>query len=107
MSSPTGVVKWVRPRPRSPDQKFISGDCGLTQNSSGYYGLLKSGAKFEFGMTELPTVTMPSGVTITAIASGNDQELALTSGGTVYAWGSDQFGQVVVQDPEEGGETDL
>ncbi len=41
-------------RTTEPDQKFISGECGMTQNSSGYYGLLKSGAKFEFGMTELP-----------------------------------------------------
>jgi len=41
-------------RTTEPDQKFISGECGMTLNSSGYYGLLKSGAKFEFGMTELP-----------------------------------------------------
>jgi sn-glycerol 3-phosphate transport system substrate-binding protein len=41
-------------RTTEPDQKFISGDCGMTQNSSGYYGALKAGAKFPFGMTELP-----------------------------------------------------
>jgi sn-glycerol 3-phosphate transport system substrate-binding protein len=41
-------------RTTEPDQKFISGDCGMTQNSSGYYGTLKAGAKFPFGMTELP-----------------------------------------------------
>jgi sn-glycerol 3-phosphate transport system substrate-binding protein len=41
-------------RTTEPDQKFISGDCGMTQNSSGYYGVLKAGAKFPFGMTELP-----------------------------------------------------
>jgi sn-glycerol 3-phosphate transport system substrate-binding protein len=41
-------------RTTEPDQKFIAGDCGMTQNSSGYYGTLKAGAKFPFGMTELP-----------------------------------------------------
>ena len=41
-------------RTTEPDQKFISGDCGMTHNSSGYFGALKAGAKFPFGMTELP-----------------------------------------------------
>jgi sn-glycerol 3-phosphate transport system substrate-binding protein len=41
-------------RTTEPDAKFIAGDCGMTQNSSGYYGALKAGAKFAFGMTQLP-----------------------------------------------------
>jgi sn-glycerol 3-phosphate transport system substrate-binding protein len=41
-------------RTTEPDAKFIAGDCGMTQNSSGYYGALKSGAKFAWGVTQLP-----------------------------------------------------
>ena len=37
-----------------PDQKFVSGECGMTLNSSGFYGLAKAGAKFAFGVGELP-----------------------------------------------------
>jgi sn-glycerol 3-phosphate transport system substrate-binding protein len=37
-----------------PDQKFVSGECGMTLNSSGYFGLAKAGAKFPFGVGELP-----------------------------------------------------
>ncbi len=41
-------------RTTEPDNKFISGECGMTQNSSAFYGLVKKGAKFDFGVTELP-----------------------------------------------------
>jgi sn-glycerol 3-phosphate transport system substrate-binding protein len=41
-------------RTTEPDQRFISGDCGMIQNSSGYYGAVKAGAKFPFGVTQLP-----------------------------------------------------
>lgn len=41
-------------RTTEPDQKFVSGECGMTLNSSGYYGLAKAGAKFPFGVGELP-----------------------------------------------------
>ncbi|HEX6841022.1 MAG TPA: sn-glycerol-3-phosphate ABC transporter substrate-binding protein UgpB [Stellaceae bacterium] len=37
-----------------PDQKFVSGECGMTLNSSGFWGIAKAGAKFPFGMGELP-----------------------------------------------------
>ncbi|MGO8916636.1 MAG: sn-glycerol-3-phosphate ABC transporter substrate-binding protein UgpB [Stellaceae bacterium] len=37
-----------------PDQKFVSGECGMTLNSSGFFGLAKAGAKFPFGVGELP-----------------------------------------------------
>ena len=41
-------------RTTEPDQMFVSGQCGMTLNSSAYYGLAKAGAKFPFGMAELP-----------------------------------------------------
>jgi sn-glycerol 3-phosphate transport system substrate-binding protein len=34
--------------------RFISGDCAMIQTSSGFYGNVKTNAKFAFGMTELP-----------------------------------------------------
>ena len=43
-----------RGRTTEPDQAFISGDCGMTQNSSGFYGAVKAGAKFAWGVTQLP-----------------------------------------------------
>jgi hypothetical protein len=39
-------------------------------------------------------VSLPSGVTATAIAAGKDHGLALTSNGAVYAWGYNAWGQV-------------
>jgi len=57
-------------RTTEPDQKFISGECGMTQNSSGYYGLLKSGAKFEFGMTPLPYYPDVAGAPQNSIIGG-------------------------------------
>ena len=41
-------------RTTEPDAKFVAGECGLLQGSSAAYGALKRGAKFEFGVTELP-----------------------------------------------------
>jgi sn-glycerol 3-phosphate transport system substrate-binding protein len=41
-------------RTTEPEGKFLSGECGMIQTSSGAYGIFKTGAKFEFGMTELP-----------------------------------------------------
>jgi sn-glycerol 3-phosphate transport system substrate-binding protein len=41
-------------RTTEPEAKFISGDCGMIQNSAGFYGVVKSSAKFPFGVTELP-----------------------------------------------------
>ena len=41
-------------RTTEPDQKFTSGDCGIALNSSGFYGVAKAGAKFPFGMGEMP-----------------------------------------------------
>jgi sn-glycerol 3-phosphate transport system substrate-binding protein len=41
-------------RTTEPEPKFIAGDCGMIQDSSAAYGMFKSGAKFDFGVTELP-----------------------------------------------------
>ena len=41
-------------RTTEPDNNFVSGECGMTQNSSAFYGIAKKNAKFDFGMTELP-----------------------------------------------------
>jgi sn-glycerol 3-phosphate transport system substrate-binding protein len=41
-------------RTSEPEGKFLNGECGMIQTSSGAYGIFKSGAKFDFGMTELP-----------------------------------------------------
>jgi sn-glycerol 3-phosphate transport system substrate-binding protein len=41
-------------RTTEPEGKFLNGECGMIETSSGFYGTLKAGAKFDFGMTELP-----------------------------------------------------
>jgi sn-glycerol 3-phosphate transport system substrate-binding protein len=41
-------------RTSEPEGKFVNGECGMIQTSSGAYGIFKNGAKFEFGMAELP-----------------------------------------------------
>lgn len=37
---------------------------------------------------------LPAGVTVTAVAAGWDQSLALTSTGSVYAWGMNMYGEL-------------
>jgi alpha-tubulin suppressor-like RCC1 family protein len=39
-------------------------------------------------------VAAPAGVTFTAVAAGGDHSLALSSAGTVYAWGANTHGQL-------------
>ncbi len=41
-------------RTTEPEPKFISGDCGMIQDSSAAYGMFKAGAKFNWGVAELP-----------------------------------------------------
>ena len=41
-------------RETQPTAKFVAGECGMIQDSSASYGAIKRGAKFEFGVTELP-----------------------------------------------------
>ena len=43
----------------------------------------------------VPTaVDLPSGVSIAQVSAGEDYALAVTTGGQVYAWGDDTFGQL-------------
>jgi sn-glycerol 3-phosphate transport system substrate-binding protein len=41
-------------RTTEPEGKFANGECGMIQTSSAAYGIFKKGAKFEFGVAELP-----------------------------------------------------
>ncbi|MGA8401623.1 MAG: sn-glycerol-3-phosphate ABC transporter substrate-binding protein UgpB [Stellaceae bacterium] len=41
-------------RTTEPEPKFISGDCGMIQDSSAAYGMFKAGAKFGWGVAQLP-----------------------------------------------------
>jgi sn-glycerol 3-phosphate transport system substrate-binding protein len=41
-------------RTTEPEGKFISGECGMIQNSIGFLGAVKAANKFPFGVTELP-----------------------------------------------------
>ena len=41
-------------RTTEPTAKFISGDCGMLQDSSASYGAIKKGAKSDFGVAQLP-----------------------------------------------------
>jgi sn-glycerol 3-phosphate transport system substrate-binding protein len=41
-------------RTSEPEGKFVNGECGMIQTSSAAFGLFKAGAKFDFGMAELP-----------------------------------------------------
>jgi sn-glycerol 3-phosphate transport system substrate-binding protein len=57
-------------RTTEPEAKFISGDCGMIQNSSAAYGLFKNNAKFTFGVTELPYYPDVSGAPQNSIIGG-------------------------------------
>jgi sn-glycerol 3-phosphate transport system substrate-binding protein len=41
-------------RTTEAEGKFLSGECGMIQTSSGFYGNVKANAKFAWGLTELP-----------------------------------------------------
>jgi len=57
-------------RTTEPDNKFISGECGIIFDSTGSFGLFKSGAKFPFGMAELPYYPDVSGAPQNSIIGG-------------------------------------
>jgi alpha-tubulin suppressor-like RCC1 family protein len=54
---------------------------------------------------KVPVEVSISGVTVTAIASGYDHTLALTSAGTVYAFGNNNYGQMGDGNKDGGSET--
>jgi sn-glycerol 3-phosphate transport system substrate-binding protein len=41
-------------RTTESEGKFLNGECGMIQTSSAAYGIFKAGAKFDFGLAELP-----------------------------------------------------
>ena len=57
-------------RTTEPEGKFISGECGLIQNSSGFYGNVRTNAKFAFGVTELPYYPDVAGAPQNSIIGG-------------------------------------
>jgi len=57
-------------RTTEPEGKFLNGECGMIQTSSGAYGIFKSGAKFDFGAAELPYYPDVKGAPQTSIIGG-------------------------------------
>jgi sn-glycerol 3-phosphate transport system substrate-binding protein len=53
-----------------PEPRFISGDCAIMQDSSAAYGMFKQGAKFDFGVTELPYYPDVAGAPQNSIIGG-------------------------------------
>jgi sn-glycerol 3-phosphate transport system substrate-binding protein len=57
-------------RTTEPTAKFISGDCGMLQDSSASYGAIRKGGKFEFGVTQLPYYPDVAGAPQNSIIGG-------------------------------------
>jgi len=83
-----------------PDQKFVSGECGIDFNSSGFYGLAKAGAKFPFGVGELPYYPDVKGAPQNSIIGG--ASLWVMAGKKVEEYkGVAQFLNFVSQTPQQ------
>jgi sn-glycerol 3-phosphate transport system substrate-binding protein len=57
-------------RTTEPEPKFISSDCGMIQDSSAAYGMFRSSAKFDWGVTELPYYPDVAGAPQNSIIGG-------------------------------------
>jgi len=57
-------------RTTEPTAKFISGDCGMLQDSSASYGAIAKGVKFPFGVTQLPYYPDVAGAPQNSIIGG-------------------------------------
>jgi sn-glycerol 3-phosphate transport system substrate-binding protein len=57
-------------RTTEPTAKFISGECGMLQDSSASYGAIKKGIKFDFGVAELPYYPDVNGAPQNSIIGG-------------------------------------
>ena len=57
-------------RTNEAEGRFISGDCAMIQTSSGFYGNVKTNAKFAFGMAELPYYSDIAGAPQNSIIGG-------------------------------------
>jgi sn-glycerol 3-phosphate transport system substrate-binding protein len=87
-------------RTTEPDQKFVSGECGIDLNSSGFYGLAKAGAKFPFGIGELPYYPDVKGAPQNSIIGG--ASLWIMAGKTPEEYkGVAQFLNFVSQTPQQ------
>jgi sn-glycerol 3-phosphate transport system substrate-binding protein len=87
-------------RTTEPDQKFVSGACGMTLNSSAYYGLAKAGAKFPFGLGELPYYPDVKGAPQNSIIGG--ASLWVMSGKTAKEYkGVAEFLRFISETPQQ------
>jgi len=57
-------------RTTEPEGKFLNGECGMIQTSSAAYGIFKAGAKFDFGLAELPYYPDVAGAPQNSIIGG-------------------------------------
>ena len=57
-------------RTSEPEGKFLDGECGMIQTSSAAFGIFKAGAKFDFGMAELPYYPAVAGAPQNSIIGG-------------------------------------
>ena len=57
-------------RTSEPEGKFVTGECGMIHTSSGAYGIFKAGAKFDFGLAELPYYPDVAGAPQNSIIGG-------------------------------------
>ena len=57
-------------RTSEPEGKFVNGECGMIQTSSAAFGIFKAGAKFDFGMAELPYYPEVAGAPQNSIIGG-------------------------------------
>jgi sn-glycerol 3-phosphate transport system substrate-binding protein len=57
-------------RTREPEGEFLNGECGMIQTSSGAFGIFKAGAKFDFGIAELPYYPDVTGAPQNSIIGG-------------------------------------
>jgi sn-glycerol 3-phosphate transport system substrate-binding protein len=57
-------------RTTEAEGKFLSGECGMIQTSSGFYGNVKANAKFAWGLTELPYYPEVQGAPQNSIIGG-------------------------------------
>jgi sn-glycerol 3-phosphate transport system substrate-binding protein len=57
-------------RTSEPEGKFLNGECAMIQTSSAAFGIFKAGAKFAFGMAELPYYPEVTGAPQNSIIGG-------------------------------------
>jgi len=57
-------------RTSEAEGKFVNGECGMIQTSSAAFGIFKAGAKFDFGMAELPYYPDDAGAPQNSIIGG-------------------------------------